>query len=93
LCKATDWTTSLERSPGRRLGLSAKRAVNADFVQSALESGEFLIIELRDEQLRDTAHVNRSGVSQAGHAGVGERDHDATPVGAGGASINETLVN
>jgi hypothetical protein len=34
---------------GRRLGLSAKPAVDADFVQGTLDSGEFLIIELRDE--------------------------------------------
>jgi hypothetical protein len=91
LCRATDWTTwSADRTAA---GLSAKRAVHADFVQSAPQSGELLIIELRDEQLRDTAYVNRSGLREAGHTGVGERDHDATPVGAGAASINETLVN
>src|SRR5215211_6399884 len=73
--------------------LSAKRTFEADLVQSALEGGELLVIEFCDEQLGDAAHMNRSGLGEAGHAGVGQRDHDATPVGAGGTSTNETLID
>src|SRR5437899_11101347 len=71
----------------------AKGAVDADLVQSALESGELLVVEFCDEQLRDAAHMNRSGLGEAGRAGIGQRHHDATPVGAGGASTNETLLD
>ena len=73
--------------------LSAERAVDADLVECALERGELLIVELGDEQLGDAAHVDRSGRGEAGHAGVGQRDHDATPVGVGGASRNEALAH
>jgi hypothetical protein len=38
--------------------VSAKRAVDNDLVQSALEEGELLIIELGDEQLGDPAGVD-----------------------------------
>src|SRR5438552_5823140 len=68
--------------------LSAERAVDADLIQSTLESGELLVVELGNEQLRDPAHMNRSRVGEAGHAGVGQRDHDATPVRARGAATN-----
>ena len=51
--------------------------------RARLENGELLIIELRDEQFRDPAQVDRRGLGQAGHAGVGQRDHDATCVGIG----------
>src|SRR2546428_11411258 len=43
----------------------AKRAVDGDFVQSALEHGELLLVEVRDEQFRDPAQVDRSGLGQA----------------------------
>src|SRR5436190_567863 len=58
----------------------AKRAVDADLVQSALEHGELLIVELRDEQFRDAAQVHGSGLGQACHAGVGQRDDDTASV-------------
>ncbi len=72
--------------------LSAKGAVDADFVQGPLENGEFLIIEVSDEQLRDPAQVDRR-LAHAGDAGVGQRNHDATCVCVGFDSTNEAFLN
>jgi hypothetical protein len=47
----------------RALARSAERAVDDHFAQGALERRELLIIELRDEQLRDTARVGRRGLN------------------------------
>jgi hypothetical protein len=48
-----DLQASRELQPGvHALWVSAKGAVDNDLVQSALEEGELLIIELGDEQLR-----------------------------------------
>ena len=55
----------------QRPWLSAERAVDGDFVESGLENGELLIVELREEQFRDPAQVDGSGLGQARHAGVG----------------------
>jgi hypothetical protein len=44
---------------------SAKRAVDGDLVQSVLENGELLIVELRDEQFRDPAQMDGSAVRRA----------------------------
>jgi hypothetical protein len=52
--------------PGVEPWLSAKRAVEGDLVQCTLENGKLFIIELRDEQVRDPAQVNRRGLGQAG---------------------------
>jgi hypothetical protein len=46
----------------RALARSAERAVDDQFAQGALEDRELLIIELRDEQIRDTARVDRGGL-------------------------------
>ncbi len=43
-------------------GVSAEGTVDDDLVQSALQDGELLIIELRDEQLADAARVDRRGL-------------------------------
>jgi hypothetical protein len=54
-----DVQVSRELRPGvHALWVSAKGAVDDDLVQSALEEGELLIIELGDEQLRDPAGVD-----------------------------------
>src|SRR5438552_1336315 len=45
-------------------GLSAKRTVDADLVQSALEGGQLLIVEFCDEQLGDAAYMDRSGLGE-----------------------------
>jgi hypothetical protein len=42
--------------------ISTKGAVDNDLVHSSLNQGELLIIELRYEQLRDTARVGRRGL-------------------------------
>jgi hypothetical protein len=73
---------------------SAKRAVVVDdLVQSALENGELLIIELRDEPFRDAAQVDRSGLGQARHAGVGQRDDDGACVPIGVRPPNESFID
>src|SRR5437899_5773416 len=76
-----------------RSRLSAKRAVDGDLVQSVLESGELLIVELRDEQFRDPAQVDRSGLGEARHAGVGQRDDDTACVRIGVGSPDEAFLD
>jgi hypothetical protein len=44
------------------LARSTERAVDDHLAQGALEDRELLIIELRDEQLRDTARMGRRGL-------------------------------
>ena len=60
-------------SRSSRAWVSAKGAVDNDLVQSALEEGELLIIELGDEQLRDPAGVDGRGLGEAGDARLRER--------------------
>ena len=45
---------------------SAECAVDRDFVEGFLEDGELLIVELRNEQFRDSAQVDWHGLGQAG---------------------------
>ena len=52
-----------------------------------------MIIKLFDEQLRDAAHMDLGGLGEAGDAGPGQRDHDATPVSVGTVPPHETVVN
>src|SRR5688572_13912680 len=72
--------------------LLAERAVDCDLAQGALEDLQLLIVELRDEQLRDTTRVDRRGLGQAGYARIGQRDHDATGVAVGAGSTDEALL-
>ena len=51
------------------------------------------IVELRDEQSRHSAQVDGRGLGQAGHAGVGECDHDATCVCIGACATTRPLSN
>src|SRR5881396_2144478 len=75
------------------LGFSAKSAVCDDLVQSALENGELLIVELRDEQFRDPAQVDRSGLGEARQAGVGQRDDDTACVRIGVGPPDEAFLD
>ena len=68
-----------------RRHLLAKCAVEGDFLKGALENGELLILQSRNEYIEDPACVHRGGLSQASHAGVGQGHHDTTCV-AGGVS-------
>src|SRR5207249_6097155 len=72
---------------------SAERAVDGDLVQSVLENGELLLVELRGEQFRDPAEVDRSGLGEARHAGVGQRDDDTACVGIGVGSPDEPFLD
>src|SRR6266536_2509775 len=71
----------------------AKRAVDGDLVQSVLEHGELLLVEVRDEQFRDPAQVDRSGLGESRHAGVGQRDDDTACVRIGVGSPDEALLD
>src|SRR2546422_10211678 len=69
----------------------AKLAVDGDLVESILEDGEFLLVELRDEQFRDPAQVDGSSLGEARHAGVGQRDDDTASVSIGVGSSDEAF--
>ena len=91
---------SVARRPGfilhgrlARNAVSAKRAVDGDLVQGALENRELLIIEARQEILRDPAGVGRHALGQPCDAGIGEGNHDAPSVGAGVRSTNEAFID
>jgi hypothetical protein len=73
--------------------ISAERAVDDDFVESALEDGELLFIQLRDEHFRDGPEMDRSGLGEAGHSGVGQLNDDATSVRAGVRSPDEAFFD
>ena len=62
---------------------SPELAVDDDLIQSALESGELLIIELSDEEFGDGSQMDRSGLGEACHAGVSQRDDNAACVRIG----------
>src|SRR5207302_8494552 len=83
------------RSPraAQRAWLSAERAVDGDLVESGLEEGELLIVELREEQFRDPAQVDGSGLGEARYAGVGQRDDDAACVCIGVGSPDEAFID
>src|SRR5438105_8663890 len=85
---AGPWPTASERPR-----LSAKRAVDGDLVQSVLEHGELLLVELRDEQFRDPAQVDGNGLGEARYAGVGQRDDDTACVCIGVGSPDEAFLD
>src|SRR5438105_4261666 len=72
---------------------SAERAVDGDLVESLPEDGELLIVELREEQVRDSAQVDRGGLGEASYAGVGQRDDDTAPVRIGVGSADEAFLD
>src|SRR5437879_5298033 len=74
------WAGCAVRGRVHALRISAKGAVDDDLVQSVLEEGELLIIELADEQLRDPADMDGRRLSQAGDARLGEGNDHATAV-------------
>src|SRR2546429_6501805 len=76
-----------------RVSRSAERAVDGDLVESVLEDGELLIVELREEQVRDPAQVDRSGLGEARNAGVGQRDDDTASVRIGVGSPGEAFID
>ena len=71
----------------------AERAIDDDLVQSALESGELLLVEFRDEELQDAAQMNRNGLGEARHAGIGQCDDDAAPVAVGVRSPDKPFID
>jgi len=48
---------------------------------------------LREEQFRDPAKVDASGLGEARHAGVGQRDHDTACVCIGVGSPDEAFLD
>src|SRR2546423_7720787 len=76
-----------------RVSRSAERTVDGDLVESVLEDGELLIVELREEQIRDPAQVDRSSLGEARCAHVGQGDDDTTSVRIGAGSLDEALLD
>jgi hypothetical protein len=52
-----------------------------------------LIVELRDEQSRDAAQVDRSSLGEACQARVGQRDDDTASVSVGVRSSDEAFLD
>src|SRR4051794_34112195 len=73
--------------------VSAKRAVDDDFVQRALEMRELPIVELSNEQLRDPAGMDGRRLTETGHARLGERHYDAAGVGACCVPADEAFIH
>ena len=59
------------------------------FFRACSEAPELVIIELGDEQLRDSTGMHGRRVSEAGDACLGERHDDAAGVGTGSVSADE----
>src|SRR3989454_9241839 len=76
-----------------RVSRSAERAVDGDLVESVLEDVELLIVELREEQVRDPAQVDRSSLGEARYAGVGQGDDDTASVCIGVCSPDEAFFD
>src|SRR5207237_9963436 len=72
---------------------SAKRAVDGDLLQGALENGQLLIIEAGYEMPRDSADVGRHGLGEPSLAHVGERNDNAPPVGTGVRSADQAIID
>src|SRR2546426_9034920 len=72
---------------------SPKRAIDGDLVHDALEDSELFLIESRDKEIGDPAQVHWRRLGQAGHARIGQYDHDTTSVCIGVGSTNEPFVN
>src|SRR2546427_13135240 len=51
------------------------------------------LIESRYKEIGDPAQMDRRGLSQTGHARIGQYDHDTTSVRIGVGSTNEAFVN
>ena len=63
--------------------LSPKRAIDGDLVHDALEDSQLSLIESRDKEIGGPAQVDRRRLGQAGHARIGQYDHDTTYVCSG----------
>src|SRR5713226_10251689 len=72
---------------------SPKRAIDGDLIHDALEDSQLFLIESRDKEIGDPAQVDRRRLGQAGHARIGQYDHDTTSVRIGVGSTNEAFVN
>src|ERR1700693_2353637 len=71
----------------------AKGAVEDDLGQGALENGELLVVQLSDEFIGNSAHVDRSCDGQTLQSGVCQLDHDTARVGIGVGTTNQAFVN
>src|SRR5216683_3092362 len=56
----------------------AEGAVEDHLFQRALEYGELLVVQFRDEQFRHRAKMDRDGLRDARGAGIRQRDYDTT---------------
>src|SRR5438046_5742957 len=76
-----------------RIWLSPKRAIDGDLVHDALESSQLSLTEPRDKEIGDRAQVDRRRIGKAGHARIGQHDHDTPSVCIGIGSTNQAIVN
>src|SRR5437773_2531554 len=76
-----------------RIWLSPKRAIDGDLVHDALESSQLSLTEPRDKEIGDRAQVDRRRIGKAGHARIGQHDHDTPPVCIGIGSTNQAFVH
>ena len=76
-----------------RIWLSPKRAIDGDLVHDALESSQLSLTEPRDKEIGDRAQVDRRRIGKAGHARIGQHDHDTPSVCIGIGSTNQAFVN
>src|SRR5450631_1171978 len=73
--------------------ISAKPAVERHLGQGALKNGKLLVVQFRDKEIEDAAHVDRSCFGQAVQTGVGQHNGDPTRVAIGSGSTNQAVVN
>src|SRR5438309_11397942 len=71
----------------------AKGAVEGDLGEGALENGELLVVQLREESFRNSAHVDRRCDGQPVQPGLCQLDHDTATVGIGVGTTHQTFVN
>src|SRR5437870_13374966 len=72
---------------------SPKRAIDGDLVHDALQDSQLFLVESRDKEIEDPAQVDRRRLGEAGHACIGQYDHDTPSVRIGVGSTNEAFVN
>jgi len=72
--------------------LCGRRPADRDLVERALERGELLIVELRDEEFANPPRMHRGGLQQARQAIVRQRDDDPSTVDTSVDSTHETPI-
>ncbi|TMD59468.1 MAG: hypothetical protein E6I87_09365 [Chloroflexi bacterium] len=64
-----------------------------DLIHGPLEDSQLFFVESRHKEIGYPTQVDRRRLRQAGHARIGQYDHDTTCVCIGVGSTNKALVN